>query len=232
MRKEEIILLLFIFGSAFSAIGFLFRDEIERNLPSELKSAIIESVNGNKLEADEEEDLVATVEKEEDIISSSFGKKYSQIYKEVPFVYGVKASWEFGNGDVGETRTEYVRRIQSPSWNGVLPAGVEIHIKEDWKNTPYQKKQLFELAQLMKNNEALYGTIIYNSSVNLSNVPSKWFVVGKKNYFEYKDADSQPLAYFEDINSVKDIEETNVIYSGLMYNDSPEASRFDGNPID
>lgn len=230
MKKDEFIILFVVFIVTVFGIAYIFRDAIERNLPDNI--TVIGFSKHEKKTDLEEEDLVATIEKEEDIISSSFGEKYSQIYKEVPFVYGVKAFWELGNGDMGKTRKEYVRRVQSPNWNGILPAGVEIHIKEDWKNTPAQKKQIFELAQLMKNNEVLHGTIIYNSAVNLSNIPSKWFVIGKKNYFEYKDAESQPLAYFEDINSVKALEKTNVIYSGLVYNDSPESSRFDGSPIE
>ncbi|WP_442638067.1 hypothetical protein [Rossellomorea marisflavi] len=229
MKKDEFILLCLAFVVTVFGIAFIFRDAIERNLPD--KVTVIGFSKHEKKPDFEEEDLVATIEREEDVISSSFNEKYLKIYKEVPFIYGVEASWEYGNGDMDEIRKQYVRRIHSPNWNGVLPAEVEIHIKEDWKNTPSQKKQLFGLAQLMKNNEVLHGTIIYNSAVNLSNIPSKWFVIGKKNYFEYKDAESQPLAYFEDINSVKDLEKTNVIYRGLVYNESPESSRFDGGSI-
>lgn len=181
--------------------------------------------------------------KEYKVINEAIAMKYSTLYNSLHYVYSSEYQVVYGVSDdeTKKARKKYLKMIESPDWNGQIPTQVKIQIKERWENKPSQRKQLFELSQLMKKNGVRASIIIYNTTNNISDTPSSWFTITDKAFLESGYLDEEydfykPLVFFEEIQTLKDIEKTNAIYSGsfdydIFDDNEPYATQFDGNPL-
>lgn len=108
---------------------------------------------------------------------------------------------------------------------------MSIHIKENWRNEREQKETLLNILKILQKKNLRTTEVVYNGSLNLKEVPSKWFMFTNELTNENEDI-GKGLAYLSEFNSVKDLDTLDTLYSGVYPGmDFSELIRFDGSKV-
>lgn len=132
-----------------------------------------------------------------------------------------------------------VKDIKKPNGINGEPIEVALHVKENWANNAKQKSELLEILSALQKKKITTANVVYNSSMNLKKIPSKWFT-----FTNDKDDMGDGLASLNEFHAVKDLDTLDTIYSGLYYGieqeddygetetvDSKELVRFNGDKV-
>lgn len=131
-----------------------------------------------------------------------------------------------------------IKDVKNPNGINGVPIEVAVHIKENWTNNAKQKTELMEILSILQKKKITTANVVYNSSMNLKKIPSKWFT------FTNDEDMGDGLATINEFNGVKDLDTLDTIYSGLYYGieqeddygetetvDSKELVRFNGDKV-